>query len=217
MSFPKWWQPVMIRTGLPNLTWTEFKQDCLDDSSGEMLGVDQTLYTTAPKNPRVKRWTWNKYILAVGLMSSRGVDPVPDVGFHSGLMNEVGRQKLDVGQKRQWWGTICKWLNIRKEKLNKCCYDTHICMNKLANDMLAFWALFRQSIQVTDGKMEIRFPVFDSARLLWASLSREGAVKLSYSKQASLLVDLSSGERWRYPFQYWTWMLTTWVAKYQTA
>ena len=36
------------------LTWTEFKQDCLDGLSGEMLGVDQTLYTTAPKNPRVK-------------------------------------------------------------------------------------------------------------------------------------------------------------------
>ena len=55
-----------------------------------MLGVDQTLHITAPKNLR-EIMNLKINILAVGPVSSRRVDPVPDVGFHSGLMNEVGR------------------------------------------------------------------------------------------------------------------------------
>ena len=76
------------------------------------------------------------------------------------------------------------------KKLNKCCYDTHICMNKLANVMLAQFRLFRQSIHVTDEKVEIRFPVFDRVRFPLTILSRVVRFKLSYEKQASLLVDL---------------------------
>ena len=59
----------------------------MNDSSGETLGVDQTLYITAPKNPR-EIMNLKINILAVGLLSSRWVDPAPDVGSHTGLMNE---------------------------------------------------------------------------------------------------------------------------------
>ena len=62
----------------------------MNDSSGETLGVDQTLHITAPKNPR-EIMNLKINILAMGPVSSQRVDPVPDVGFHSGLMNEVGR------------------------------------------------------------------------------------------------------------------------------
>ena len=53
-SYPKMMTACDNSHRVAKLTCTEFKQDCLDSLSGEMLNVDQTLYTTAPKNPRVK-------------------------------------------------------------------------------------------------------------------------------------------------------------------
>ena len=68
-------------------------------------------------------------------------------------------------------------------------------MNKLAKDMLAFELYSDKAFTLLMKKWKsdsLCSIVQDFSELAYRG---EGAVKLSYSKQASLLVDLSSGER----------------------